>query len=132
MDAQNVQAQPQQSQDDFAGARLIAEQQGLNPYDSRIDYAALQDPSLNEATRLMRFTNSLEAIGSGVSAPPAPPPPQTPAQPRTANPPVEPGPAQSTSFTADDEVLNAYIDRSITKEERDQRLKSIGSELFQR
>jgi hypothetical protein len=132
LDAQNVQAQPQQSQDDFAGARLIAEQQGLNPYDSRIDYAALQDPSLNEATRLMRFTKSLEAIGSGVSAPPAPPPPQTPAQPRTANPPVEPGPAQSTSFTTEDEVLNAYIDRSITKEERDQRLKSIGSELFQR
>ena len=130
MDAQNVQAQPQEAQDPLGGARVIAQQYGVNPYDQRIDYAALQDSSLSEAQRLMRFTRSLEALGSNVSTPVAPPPtPQQPAQPRTANPPVEPGPAQSTSFSKEDEVLNAYIAGNITSQERDQRLKSVGSDL---
>ena len=128
--AQSVTAQPQASQDPLGGARVIAQQYGVNPYDQRIDYAALQDPSLSEAQRLMRFTRSLEALGSSVSAPVAPPPtPQQPVQPRTANPPVEPGPAQSTSFSNEDEVLNAYISGNITSQERDQRLKSVGSDL---
>jgi len=130
MDAQNVQAQLQEAQDPLGGARVIAQQYGVNPYDQRIDYAALQDSSLSEAQRLMRFTRSLEALGSNVSTPVAPPPtPQQPAQPRTANPPVEPGPAQSTSFSNEDEVLNAYISGTITGQERDQRLKSLGSEI---
>ena len=130
MDAQNVQAQPQEGQDPLGGARVIAQQYGVNPYDQRIDYAALQDSSLSEAQRLMRFTRSLEALGSNVSTPVAQPPtPQQPAQSRTANPPVEPGPAQSTSFSNEDEVLNAYISGTITGQERDQRLKSLGSEI---
>jgi hypothetical protein len=130
MDAQNVQAQPQEVQDPLGGARVIAQQYGANPYDQRIDYAALQDSSLSEAQRLMRFTRSLEALGSNVSAPVASPPtPQQPGQSRTANPPVEPGPAQSTSFSNEDEVLNAYIAGNISSQERDQRLKSVGSEL---
>ena len=130
MDAQNVQAQPQEGQDPLGGARVIAQQYGVNPYDQRIDYAALQDSSLSEAQRLMRFTRSLEALASNVSTPVAQPPtPQQPAQSRTANPPVEPGPAQSTSFSNEDEVLNAYISGTITGQERDQRLKSLGSEI---
>ena len=130
MDAQNVQAQPQEGQDPLGGARVIAQRYGVNPYDQRIDYAALQDSSLSEAQRLMRFTRSLEALGSNVSTPVAQPPtPQQPAQSRTANPPVEPGPAQSTSFSNEDEVLNAYISGTITGQERDQRLKSLGSEI---
>ena len=130
LDAQAAYAQPQETQDPLGGARVIAQQYGVNPYDQRIDYAALQDTSMSEAQRLMRFTRSLEAIGSSVSTPVAPPPtPQQPAQPRTANPPVEPGPAQSTSFSNEDEVLNAYISGNITSQERDQRLKSVGSDL---
>jgi hypothetical protein len=130
LDAQATYAQPQETQDPLGGARVIAQQYGVNPYDQRIDYAALQDTSMSEAQRLMRFTRSLEAIGSNVSAPVAPPPtPQQPAQPRTANPPVEPGPAQSTSFSNEDEVLNAYIAGNISSQERDQRLKSVGSDL---
>jgi hypothetical protein len=130
LDAQSAYAQPQEPQDPLGGARVIAQQYGVNPYDQRIDYAALQDTSMSEAQRLMRFTKSLEAIGSNVSAPAAQPPtPQQSAQRRTANPPVEPGPAQSTSFSNEDEVLNAYISGNITSQERDQRLKSVGSDL---
>lgn len=131
MQPQNVQAEPQtQMSSVIVAAREVAQREGINPDDARINYAALSDTSLSETQRLGAFTRSLEAITANVSTPVAQPPtPQQQGQPRTVNPPVEPGPAQSTSFSNEDEVLNAYISGTISSQERDQRLKSLGSEI---
>ena len=130
-DSQANYAQQPTQNDDLAGARAMAQERGIHPYDQRIDYGVLYAPGLDSTEKLRRFTDSLMAISnSNASASVAQPPmPQQQAQPRTANPPVEPGPAQSTSFSNEMEVMDAYISGAINGQERDQRLKSLGSDL---
>ena len=130
IEPQPVQAEPQVGASPMTAAREVAISHGVSPDDLRIDYASLENTSLSTSERLMRFTKSLEAISSNMSVPVAQPPtPPQQGQPRTVNPPVEPGPAQSTSFSNEDEVLTAYISGTISGQERDQRLKSLGSDL---
>lgn len=87
----NYAQQPTQN-DDLAGARAMAQERGIHPYDQRIDYGVLYAPGIDSTEKLRRFTDSLIAISnSNASASVAQPPmPQQQAQPRTANPPVEP------------------------------------------
>jgi hypothetical protein len=120
----------QQVAPDEAVRRMVADE-GVNPSDPRVNYAALTDTSLTDVQKLGRFYQSIEAAKVPPAAPvqPAPQQAQRARVEREGNPPVEPAQAQTTSFNTEDDVLNAFIEGKITKEVRDERLKAVGSDL---
>jgi hypothetical protein len=92
---------------------------GVDPNDPRVDYRALVDQNLTEASRRQRFMQSVRAaVTPAASA--AAPTPQKPngAAPHIVTPPVEGAPQRGGGYRNADDVHDAFISGNIIDREQ--------------
>lgn len=106
--------------------RAFAQGLGVDPSDSRIDYAALSGPG-SQMEQVKAFTDSVYAIKPGFGQPATPQ--QTPATSQASPVPISGAPAQTAQASSKEDVLNAYLSDQLTAEEADKRLTALGTSL---